>query len=43
MTAPAASTPMYPPPYDWSLEFHAFTPQHWVTLAVFFGLMGGSW
>jgi hypothetical integral membrane protein (TIGR02206 family) len=42
MPAPAATTTLYPPPYDWATEFHAFTWQHLATLAVFFGLMAGS-
>ncbi|MFG0258989.1 MAG: hypothetical protein ACF8LK_01445, partial [Phycisphaerales bacterium JB041] len=28
--------------YDWAAEFHAFTPQHLVTLMVLVGLMAGS-
>ena len=28
--------------YDWAVEFHAFTPQHLVTLLAFVGLMAGS-
>lgn len=28
--------------YDWAVEFHAFTPQHLVTLMVLVGLMAGS-
>lgn len=28
--------------YDWATEFHAFTPQHVVTLAVVVGLMAGA-
>lgn len=40
--AATAPTTLYPPPYNWGTEFHAFTAQHWATLAVFFGLMAGS-
>lgn len=28
--------------YDWAVEFHAFTPQHLVTLMVLVGLMAGA-
>jgi hypothetical integral membrane protein (TIGR02206 family) len=39
---PATGAQLAPLPYDWATEFHAFTPQHWLTLAAFFGLMAGA-